>query len=1069
MRKSLADLAFRLDFTTGNERDFPLETVTRTTRSRIRPGNDPRIFFSLVLSLLCCLAIISMPLEVRAEPEKVKGAERWGPFTPYVIDMDLRNVPPPVEWKPGDPIKEIPRKRVRPAVEPPAPEPALDPLLGLYSTKSAVAQPSFENPRIRMEGQGFSGVNPPDTVGDVGENYYIQAINGSAGTLYTVYDKESGSAEAGPFTLDELSDAGECTNGLGDPIVLYDHYAKRWILSEFSNFNNYLCVYISQTSDPIAGGWYNYQFQTTDFPDYPKYGVWPDAYYVTTNEDDPSVYALEKEKMLSGQPAGLQSFTVEPLSGFPFQALTPCDADGAAQPPSESPFYFARHVDDEAHFPAISNPNKDYLEIFEMDVDWNNSSNTTLTGPIRVAVSDFDSSLCGLSSYNCFRQPGSNTTLDPLREVIMHRLQYRNFGTRETLVGSFVTDVDGTDHGGVRWFELRKVSGGGWTLYQEGTQAPDEHSRWMSSIAMDKQGNIALGYNVSSATLYPGLRYAGRLSTDVLGVMPHGEYTLVSGTAANGSNRYGDYASMSVDPVNECEFWFTGMYNENENLTWSTYIASFQFDSCVCVPPAVPSGVTAATDGNNRIGVSWSAVAGADSYRIYRSGQSCESLSSFQLIAAGAIGVSYVDTDVSGGSTYYYRVSSFNGAQICESKKSDCAQAKAVGECRLLPTFDGVNSVVNQAKARCGLTLGWDAAVSECGTPLKYNIYRSTSSSFAPGSSTLIESCVTGTTYTDNDVFCGDPYYYTVLAEGEEPSGTGPCYGGALDANRRVKAARAYGPGIVLLADDMESSSGKWVAVEGPANPSGTTPWDLLADGNGYLSAGSWFCSDEARVKDQTLQTLLSIDLTGKATGSLSFWHLFKTESTFDGGVLEYSVNGGLDWFDILEGDGADIPANPNRFTQNGYSSAIKDVVNYYSPIKGRKAWSGQISDYRQVGVNLSDFLERDVMFRWRLACDISVEVEGGGWRIDNVRFTASDPCSVAYVSPETVLPCGGGSEDLKTAVGGGGEATTFLVAQGDYVGPVTIGPDAKVIIGYTPDFSSTAMTKPVAIVGTTK
>jgi len=174
---------------------------------------------------------------------------------------------------------------------------------------------------------------------------------------------------------------------------------------------------------------------------------------------------------------------------------------------------------------------------------------------------------------------GAANSLDPLREVVMHRLAYRNFGTHETLVGNFVTDIDGNNTGGVRWFELRKIGPGPWTLFQEGTYAPTAaDNRWIGAIAMDGTGNIALGFNVSSGTVHPSLRYAGRLAGDPLGTLPQGEHLLVAGTGTNGSNRWGDYAAMSVDPVDDCTFWFTGEWNATPQ--WSTRIGAFRFDAC---------------------------------------------------------------------------------------------------------------------------------------------------------------------------------------------------------------------------------------------------------------------------------------------------------------------------------------------------------------------------------------------------------------------------------------------------------------------------------------------------------
>jgi len=370
----------------------------------------------------------------------------------------------------------------------------------------------FSTPVLNFEGLAFTGAFPPDTVGDVGPHHYIQMVNDGfgVGSVFAIYDK-TGNLLAGPISLESLWTAGgPCASGSGDPIVLYDRPANRWLLSEFaftvSEFaftENHLCIYISRTPDPVSGGWFLYDFPTPEFPDYPKYAVWRDAYYVSTSESNPAVYALDRTRMLNGQPATFQRFTVPPLDAFSFQALTPSDLDGSRRPPAGSPNYFMRHRDDEAHTPGANDPTRDFLEMWEFRVDFANPANSTLTGPIDIPVAEFDSELCGFSSLFCFPQPDTTTQLDPLREVIMWRLQYRNFGSHETLVGNFVTDVDDTNHGGIRWFELRKTAGTPWTLFQEGTHAPDPAHRWMGSIAMDKDGNMALGYSVSAGEPIP--------------------------------------------------------------------------------------------------------------------------------------------------------------------------------------------------------------------------------------------------------------------------------------------------------------------------------------------------------------------------------------------------------------------------------------------------------------------------------------------------------------------------------------------------------------------------------------
>jgi hypothetical protein len=486
---------------------------------------------------------------------------------------------PPLDPDPYSKLLEVPVSPIDPLLE------RERTLLELQGTLMGVER-AFSPPDLNFPGIPYQGGAPPDTVGEVGSNHYIQMTNAS---VVQIYDK-NGILLAGPVALDSLwTGGGGCANGRGDPIVLYDELADRWLMSEFASAGNILCVYISMTADPVSGGWYNYAFPTPNFPDYPKYGVWPDAYYVSSNESSPAVYALDRNQMLLGNPATSQRFTAPPLAGFGFQALIPSDLDGSS-PPAGSPNFFMRHRDDEVHNAGSNDSAQDFLEIWEFSVDFATPANSTFTQVADIPVAEFDSDLCGLFSFFCFPQPGTATTLDPLREVIMWRLQYRNFGTYETLVGNFVTDVTGTDQGGIRWFELRRSpsGAGAWTLFQEGTYSPDADNRWMGSIAMDKAGGIALGYSVSSATTFPSIRYTGRNSSDPLGTMPLGEVTAVAGMFSQTSvTRWGDYSSMNVDPVDGCTFWYTNEFvgdGENNGFggtgRWATQILRFTLPDC---------------------------------------------------------------------------------------------------------------------------------------------------------------------------------------------------------------------------------------------------------------------------------------------------------------------------------------------------------------------------------------------------------------------------------------------------------------------------------------------------------
>ena len=598
-----------------------------------------------------------------------------------------------------------------------------------------------------------------------------------------------------------------------------------------------------------------------------------------------------------------------------------------------------RHRDDEVHNAGSNDPTQDFIELYEVTVDFDTPANSMLVGPIDIPIAEIDSSLCGLTAFNCFPQPGSSTTLDPLREVIMFRLQYRNFETHESLVGNLVTDVDGNNLGGIRWFEMRRTGRGtDWTVFQEGTYSPDSVNRWMAGSSIDVSGNIAMAYNVSDSTsVFPGLRYVGRLVDDPVGTMPQGEHTIVDGSAANSSNRYGDYSAMSVDPVDDCTFWFTGEYNTSSS--WSTRIASFRFDACGCEPPNSPSSLTATPNGDNQIDLSWTSVAGAESYSVYRTVGACPQVG-FQLLASGIAGTVYSDNTVSGGTTYAYSVRAYDLEEDCLSSLSSCDDALATGDCLIPPDFAGVAQVSNQQLESCSLEVNWDAGTTSCGGGLVYNVYRSKSSGFMPGPGNLIASCIAGTSYIDTNIESGTTYYYIVRAEDQTGLGAGPCAGGQQDDNTTEISAAATGPDEVFFEDDIEGGAGNWTTETLPAD-SGTDPWSIIKD-----STNNWFCSDEVDVKDQV--TRLTDPVAVGAASRLLFRHQVDTENNWDGGVLEYSSDGGTTWFDILAGDGGGIPANPDRFLSNGYNGNLNSSAN---PLGGRAAWFGNSGGFVEVEI----------------------------------------------------------------------------------------------------------------------
>lgn len=445
----------------------------------------------------------------------------------------------------------------------------MDPLVGV-SGNNLLNTPAIN---LSFEGISATGYVPPDTIGDVGPNHYVQMVN----TSFAIYDK-TGNLLDGPHPINQLwqGQGNLCAsqNG-GDPVVLYDPLDDRWLLSQFTSSGNNVCMAVSQTGDPL-GSYYLYQFSVPQFPDYFKLAVWPDGYYMSANESSYTAYAFNRANMLAGNPATYQRFS----GGTNF--LMPSDVDGNTPPPAGSPNYFYTFKDNSYHGGV------DRLEVYSFHVDWTTPANSTFTLSASIPISSYNYTVCGWFVMSCIPQKGTAQKLDPVSEWPMWRLQYRNFGSYETLVGNFAVDATGTDKAGIRWFELQK-QGGPWTLYQEGTHFPtDGHNRFIGSIAMDSAGDIALGYSVSSTTLNPSIRYAGRLATDPLGTLQT-EASMMEGTGSQtGANRWGDYSSMNVDPSDDCTFWYTTEYYQVSSSTgWRTRIGNFKFDNCGAPPTDV--------------------------------------------------------------------------------------------------------------------------------------------------------------------------------------------------------------------------------------------------------------------------------------------------------------------------------------------------------------------------------------------------------------------------------------------------------------------------------------------------
>lgn len=558
-------------------------------------------------------------------------------------------------------------------------------------------------------GQGDYGFSdnaaPPDPNLAVGATQVVQWVNES----FAVFNKSTGQLVYGPAAGNTLWQALPSNNGCrvnndGDPIVQYDKSANRWIMTQFSVTNpstyHYLqCVAVSQT-DNAAGAYnlYVFDYGTTQFPDYPKLGVWPDAYYISYNIFNngssfagAKVCAFDRAAMIAGASSATQQCSQ--LSSA-YGGLLPADLDGSTPPPSGTPGLFLA-------FDTNS------LDLWKFHVDWSNTANTAFTGPINIPVAPFSPACSG--GGTCIPQPSTKQQLDSLADRLMYRLAYRNFGTYEALVVNHSVTASGGQVG-IRWYELHNPGGSSFAqagagnlpvAYQQATYAPDSNYRWMGSIAMDRVGDISLGYSVSSTSVYPSIRITGRTPSDPANSM-EGETSVKAGGGYQyypfgGLSRWGDYTSMSIDPSDDCTFWYTDEYLKSSGgFNWSTWIYSFKFPGCsgtnvtptttpssTATPtataastpsptstpaptpsptatPNAPSNLVATSAGHWKINLAWTDNSNNETgFYLQRS---TDGTTWSTIATLGANTTSYGDSGLGHNVTYYYHVAAYNSA-----------------------------------------------------------------------------------------------------------------------------------------------------------------------------------------------------------------------------------------------------------------------------------------------------------------------------------------------------------------------------------------------------------------------
>jgi hypothetical protein len=859
------------------------------------------------------------------------------------------------------PLWRIPRSK--------APDPVVQsaiPPEGLSRSSFAAMAP--------VTGFNFAGITqvavfPSDSNGTAGNNQFVEVTN----VRYQVWSLNRANSTAtsilGPANINTLWSGfgGPCqVQNSGDPIVLYDKLANRWLISQFTTGVTggffYQCVALSTTAN-ATGTYTRWAFAVPGgvFGDYPHFGTWRDAYYMMahgfTGPNGSYVgalfAALDRPRMLAGDPDATWQVILDSQEGGHVVA----DFDGFAPPPTNAPgIFLSLHG-------GFGGQDLG-MRFYRMKVDFTTPANTVRTvqgtAPLAAATAACLGSPTGSA---CIPQPGTTRLLSVISDRLMFRGAYRNFVDHESIVVSHSVDpaVAGLVSG-VRWYDFR-LSGTPDAscpafpcTYQQGTIADvaGGRDRWMSSIAMDGAENVIVGYSTSGKTNLVEnhtIRYTGRAKDDPAGQMTVPETIIATGLRNNSdSSRWGDYTSLTVDPFDDCTLWHTNQYYVLGDNFWSTRIASAawpagsgpgqcQPSTCTARPAGAPAIGAATVPGPNQIQVTWSGVAPQPgSYAIERAVGACGSEGLYRPLAAAAGSAgAIIDTTVQGGITYSYRViAAADAAGRCQAlSASACVSATATGTCNLKPEFAGAAATTSNDAALCGVRIDWTPAVTGCPlTPtMRYNIFRGTTPDFIPSAANRIVTCAPGPASHLDTVHLesGVTYYYVVRAEDNSTGNGGECSGGNEESNGVVVSGTPYGTGFQAAPGTWSDGGGDGSALlrlnAAGAGNTADTPWRFVrtVDDPGanhtaggayaYRNAGPGASDDYSPLVCAEVQTPpLTIDATST---SLQFWERHQIEYNWDGIVVEYARNGGA-W--------TGVPAPSNSIAAGcGLSDAITD------------------------------------------------------------------------------------------------------------------------------------------------
>ena len=882
----------------------------------------------------------------------------------YQSDVSL-----PLYYLPPNPNRELRREHEAPE-NPPIPNHHVDtpdPVVQAPWRAGFISQ--MPDPIMNFDGVGSPdsdcGCAPPDTNGAVGTTQYLQIVN----MAFEVFDKATGDSVLGPEPISSVWSGfgGVCENNAsGDPIAMHDQLANRWIISQFAGTSvpTDECVAISSTDD-ATGTWTRYAFHLgNNFFDYPKLGVWPDAYYMSMNVFNssgtayigPQAFAMDRVAMLAGDP-NATIVTTGITNGEDF--FMPADLDGDTPPPNGAPN------------PFLVFPSSDTYRVYHFHADFATPANTTFSLFDSEPAAGF-TQLCP-GNRSCVPELGGEG-IDGMGDRLLFRMAYRNFGDHESLLGTF--GVKTNNVAGVRWFELRNVTGGPVQVYQESTFQPDTDWRWMSSIAMDSAGNIAIGYSASSASIHPQLRYAGRLATDPLNSLAQGETHLFDGAGSQQStgNRWGDYSALTPDPVDDCTFWYTNEYYATTgSFGWSTRIGSFQFSACgtptfttsgtnltqdVCAASSTPTALQPATiTVGSRNGFTDPVTMS------FGDGLPTGFLGSYSVNPVTPPGTTDADLTVDNTATPGANAITLRGSADGTDRDlvltANVSTASAPAATLTYPA-NGSNSIPVQP------TFTWQASAQAT----SYLIEVATDANF---SNIIVSQSVAGTSFQPSAALpTNTQIWWRVTA--------GNVCGGAVSAVSSFVTQPGPGqcssgtPVTTLFSDNVENGTNGWTHgangvadtwTRGNAAHDGSFAWQANNPPSG-TPGNQWLVSPAVALP------------TGLPGLTLQYWNEQDMKSgpnasCYDGAIVEVSLDGGSTWTQVA---GSNLLTTP-------YDGTISD--GFGNPLGGDQGWCGDPAAYALSIVDLSSWAGQTVQFRFNFGNDHFQHRSDPAWAIDDI------------------------------------------------------------------------------------